>query len=316
MDVSDEGPLINENSNGLSHLLTEGEFNSVDAVGVDESSASNQGFLNAVELSTGSVGDYLENNTDSFNAESFDVGDNAVTFPSDSLNNVLSDGDSRLSDAAYKSGMETDADVTLVNTDHVIDLDADDDSKIEQLEGEIDHIDEAEEGTTIEEDAGDVVGSENVKLNIESDDIKLNEDSESVKPSKENHDTCNDESELAKPNYVSQHSKATEEDLTDDGHKVLVVKDSQSQPTIQTDDLESKSNDGSIKEVSSDVGGAEETEVVSEDELPTVEKPSVKDAENVSDDELPGPKPAELPADTEVSSLIMPALDCMTLGNL
>lgn len=48
------------------------------------------------------------------------------------------------------------------------------------------------------------------------------------------------------------------------------------------------------------VGGAEETEVVSEDELPEVQKPSVKDAENVSDDELPGPKPAELPADTEV----------------
>lgn len=48
------------------------------------------------------------------------------------------------------------------------------------------------------------------------------------------------------------------------------------------------------------MGGAEETEVVSEDELPTVQKPSVKDAENVSDDELPGPKPAELPADTEV----------------
>lgn len=40
--------------------------------------------------------------------------------------------------------------------------------------------------------------------------------------------------------------------------------------------------------------------MVSEDELPVVQKPSVKDAENVSDDELPGPKPAELPADTEV----------------
>lgn len=39
---------------------------------------------------------------------------------------------------------------------------------------------------------------------------------------------------------------------------------------------------------------------MSEDELPAVQKPSVKDAENVSDDELPGPKPAELPADTEV----------------
>lgn len=96
---TDEGPLINENSNGLSHLLTETEFNSVDAVIVDESSASNQGFLNAVELSAGSVGDYLENNTDGFDANSFDVGDNAVNFQSDSLNNVLSDSDSRLSNS-------------------------------------------------------------------------------------------------------------------------------------------------------------------------------------------------------------------------
>lgn len=96
---TDEGPLINENSNGLSHLLTDGEFNSVDAAVVDESSTSNQAFLNAVELSTGSVGDYLDNNTGGFNTDSFDVGDNAVNFPSDSLNNVLSDGDSRLSDA-------------------------------------------------------------------------------------------------------------------------------------------------------------------------------------------------------------------------
>lgn len=97
---TDEGPLINENSNGLSHLLTDGEFNSVDAA-VDESSTSNQAFLNAVELSTGSVGDYLDNNTEGFNTDSFDVGDNAVNFPSDSLNNVLSDGDSRLS-ATYR----------------------------------------------------------------------------------------------------------------------------------------------------------------------------------------------------------------------
>lgn len=52
--------------------------------------------------------------------------------------------------------------------------------------------------------------------------------------------------------------------------------------------------------VNAQVGSAEETEVVSEDELPVIQKPSVKDAENVSDDELPGPKPAELPADTEV----------------
>lgn len=100
---TDEGHLINENSNGLSHLLTEGEFNSVDAVGVDESSASNQGFLNAVELSTGSVSDYLDNNS-GFNEHSFDVGDNAVTFPNENLNNVLSDGDSHdIMSSVFKS---------------------------------------------------------------------------------------------------------------------------------------------------------------------------------------------------------------------
>lgn len=110
---TDEGPLINENSNGLSHLLTESEFNSVDAVVADESSVSNQAFLNAVELSTGSVGDYLENNTDDFNSHAFDVGDNAVTFPSESMNNVLTDGDSLLSDSvAYKAASDTDGDVT------------------------------------------------------------------------------------------------------------------------------------------------------------------------------------------------------------
>lgn len=108
---TDEGPLINENSNGLSHLLTEGEFSSVEAA-VDESSTSNQGFLNAVELSAGSVGDYLDNNTDGFNTHPFDVGDNAVTFPSDSLNNVLTDGDSLLSDTAFKTHSDTDGDVT------------------------------------------------------------------------------------------------------------------------------------------------------------------------------------------------------------
>lgn len=107
---TDEGPLINENSNGLSHLLTEGEFNSVEAA-VDDTSTSNQGFLNAVELSAGSVGDYLDNNTDGFTTDHFDVGDNAVTFPSDSLNNVLTDGDSLLSDTAYKATSDTDGDV-------------------------------------------------------------------------------------------------------------------------------------------------------------------------------------------------------------
>lgn len=108
---TDEGPLNNENSNDLSHLLTDGGFNSVDAVGVDESSTSNQAFLNAVELSAGSVGDYLDNNTEDFNTDSFDVGDNAVNFPSDSMNNMLSDGDSRLS-ATFKTTSNIDLELT------------------------------------------------------------------------------------------------------------------------------------------------------------------------------------------------------------
>lgn len=116
---TDEGPLINENSNGLSHLLTEGEFSSVDAGVVDESSISNQAFLNAVELSAGSVGDYLENNTTGFNGDSFDVGDNAVTFPSDALENELADGDSLLSDAPIYKYSETSTDPTerVIDTD-------------------------------------------------------------------------------------------------------------------------------------------------------------------------------------------------------
>lgn len=286
---TDEGPLINENSNGLSHLLTEGEFNSVDAVGVDESSASNQGFLNAVELSTGSVGDYLEDNRESFNAESFDVGDNAVTFPSDSLNNVLSDGDSRLSDVAYKTAVETDGDNTLVNNEsqQVIELD-DEDSKMDQQPER--HNVETEDVIPIEE----------------ADDVMHVQESERARPDEESEDAILNNYD-AKPDNVTtqkecQDAKPSEEIQANDGNEVANtnqdVKVSHTKTTTITDE-DSKSK-------TKEVGGAEETEVVSEDELPTVEKPSVKDAENVSDDELPGPKPAELPADTEVSNLIFP----------
>lgn len=121
---TDEGPLINENSNGLSHLLTEGEFNSVDTGVVDESSTSNQGFLNAVELSAGSVGDYLENNASRFSADNFDVGDNAVEFSNES-SNALTDGDSRLSEPGFKA----------VTSDI-------DDSKDEKVEVGSDNVDE------------------------------------------------------------------------------------------------------------------------------------------------------------------------------
>lgn len=53
---------------------------------------------------------------------------------------------------------------------------------------------------------------------------------------------------------------------------------------------------------SNDTRPEPDTEMVSDDELPTAVKPEVQDAEEVSDEELPGPKLAELPADTEVVS--------------
>lgn len=53
---------------------------------------------------------------------------------------------------------------------------------------------------------------------------------------------------------------------------------------------------------SNDTRPEPDTEMVSDDELPTPAKPKVQDTEEVSDDELPEPKLAELPADTEVVS--------------
>lgn len=149
---TDEGPLINENSNGLSHLLTDGEF-SVDAAVVDESSASNQAFLNAVELS-GSVGDYLDNNTVGFNTDSFDVGDNAVNFPSDSLNNVLSDGDTRLSDA-FKTTSDIDLDFS------------------ETQKSEIEPASEPDFNNVIENDLMSASCEDVVKHNIMNNDITM-----------------------------------------------------------------------------------------------------------------------------------------------
>lgn len=74
-------------------------------------------------------------------------------------------------------------------------------------------------------------------------------------------------------------------------------------------DLDSKTSasDNAIVDDFQNGHGSEETidqdtEMVSEDELPQVEQPQVEDAEEVSDDELPGPSLAELPADTEVVS--------------
>ncbi|XP_049877646.1 pre-mRNA-processing factor 39 isoform X2 [Pectinophora gossypiella] len=291
---TDEGPLINENSNGLSHLLTETEFNSVDAVAVDESSVSNQGFLNAVELSAGSVGDYLENNTDGFNTDSFDVGDNAVTFPSDSLNNVLSDGDSRLSDTAFKMSDTDGTDSQMKSNDFEISEMSNDtgfpapaeDSVAADDSAQAEDISLIEENPPVEESAPVDAQAED---SAQVDDITLIEDSlpaEESAPVEESgpvEDSALIEDSAPKGDGASDGASAKTADESTAGGDVKVTQEITDTP-------------------SNNVGCAEETEVVSEDELPIVQKPSIQDAENVSDDELPGPKPAELPADTEVVS--------------
>ncbi|XP_063539167.1 pre-mRNA-processing factor 39 [Cydia strobilella] len=318
---TDEGPLINENSNGLSHLLTEGEFNSVDAVGVDESSTSNPGFLNAVEFSAGSVGDYLVNNTDGFNTElnSFDVGDNAVTFAGDSLNHVLSDGDSHLSDG-YKTVSDTDGD--LLGTSAKMDMD----NEISEISNDIaeDTLDKTDEDNAIHEiessnDAGITLDADEGTANVEAiktvnetptdqeEPVLPVEEVEQVTSSKEAAEVEEEKQEAQETREVAPQAVTelleTEETKTEESSEKKPEESSekkteQSSEKKEADDVE-MATEKSIPEVSR---GAEETEVVSEDELPAVEKPSVKDAENVSDDELPGPKPAELPADTEVVS--------------
>ncbi|OWR43072.1 putative PRP39 pre-mRNA processing factor 39 protein [Danaus plexippus plexippus] len=271
---TDEGPLINENSNGLSHLLTDGEFNSVDAAVVDESSTSNQAFLNAVELSTGSVGDYLDNNTGGFNTDSFDVGDNAVNFPSDSLNNVLSDGDSRLSDA-FKT------------TPNDIDL-TENQKTVSQLELDMELTQDTSNETRSNQDFNmSSFNERNDTLPSDQDNTNDTLVEQSVKKSRKKRRSSKDEDDNKKNQNSNDRNRLSE----------------RKQDSV-SDNTQGNSQDSSYgrSKEKVKVGSAEETEVVSEDELPVIQKPSVKDAENVSDDELPGPKPAELPADTEVVS--------------
>ncbi|KAJ8723916.1 hypothetical protein PYW07_007896 [Mythimna separata] len=291
---TDEGPLINENSNGLSHLLTEGEFNSVEAA-VDDTSTSNQGFLNAVELSAGSVGDYLDNNTDGFHADPFDVGDNAVTFPSDSLNNVLTDGDSLLSDTAYKATSDTDGDVTesqkaTVDTDFEVSEISDagfsmpaDDMTQPKTDDSGDHVAEVKVEPEVEAAVEPTVEPDNTPA-VKTEQTSM-ETEEHISPVKK------EPAELKETVQEEKEEVPKEQSVTNDS----TVKSEISESVVKEE------NATPTKKVNK-VGSAEETEVVSEDELPEVQKPSIKDAENVSDDELPGPKPAELPADTEVVS--------------
>lgn len=228
----DEGPLLNENSNGLSHLLTEGEFNSVDAVMVDESSTSNQGFLNAVELSGGSVGDYLDNN-DGFNAESFVVGDNANTFPSDSLNHGLSDGDSHLSDGPFKTNaIDTESEVMesqapQLSTDNELES---------EVSNDVNHVAHADE--SVEDSQQDAAFSEaDVSMDAVLEDNLIESDeaqTESLDNHKMEEDQVNDVDKIESQEEPSQ-DEVLENHKTDDND---AAKD------VSTEEL---SQDGAIK---------------------------------------------------------------------
>nr|XP_026494255.1 pre-mRNA-processing factor 39 isoform X1 [Vanessa tameamea] len=290
---TDEGPLINENSNGLSHLLTDGEF-SVDAVVVDESSASNQAFLNAVELSAGSVGDYLDNNTVGFNTDSFDVGDNAVNFPSDSMNNVLSDGDTRLSDT-FKTTSDTDLDLSEA-------------PKTETEPPSEPDLNNEIESEAISASSEDVIKHNDITMETTQDnnDEITNDIPEKVNSS-EDESSKQLEKKSSEDEILFSNNKIPDMQENVTREKEVKLEDSAASKIDLNENTEEQQQFTKLqpdieKEENKKVGGAEETEVVSEDELPAVQKPSVKDAENVSDDELPGPKPAELPADTEVVS--------------
>ncbi|CAF4911516.1 unnamed protein product [Pieris macdunnoughi] len=282
---TDESPLINENSNGLSHLLTDGEFSGVDAA-VDESSVSNQGFLNAVELSAGSVGDYLESNAEGYNTDSFDVGDMAVNFPTDSM-----DADSRLS-AAFKLNdyNESDSkqnDNEMSNGEYPVH----ESMEINDVDNSEDNSKGCDKTESSNQNGKTVCSTTKDVIPVTSNDIA------------ESYDTDVDGSQTKQEAEFQETGPASK--MCENSSKDKPKPEKSAQPD---DEAKQKEKVKQVKTVeqdedgSSKIGGAEETEVVSEDELPVVEKPSVKDAENVSDDELPGPKPAELPADTEVVS--------------
>ncbi|KAL0869121.1 hypothetical protein ABMA27_007420 [Loxostege sticticalis] len=246
---TDEGPLINENSNGLSHLLTEGEFNSVDAVPVDESSASNQ--------------ESEKNKMDTdFEQESLSEMSNDVNLEKvqETLDKMVDD--SATGDGKIAESIEATNDSTVENETEAVQSNKED-KILTDVESRNININELEKVAEVQQAAVKTEPADN----IETPEIKQPTDEKpSVEIKKEIKDEAND--------TVDQNLKEDKKDVK----------------------LEIK------KEIKTEVGGAEETEVVSEDELPTVQKPSVKDAENVSDDELPGPKPADLPADTEVVS--------------
>ncbi|CAH0594248.1 unnamed protein product [Chrysodeixis includens] len=236
---TDEGPLINENSNGLSHLLTEGEFNSVEAA-VDESSTSNQESQKA---------------TVDTDFEVSEISDAGYSMPADDMTQTKTDGSA--GDAAESVGIKVEK---------------------EAMETPPEKMEES--------------SNDEITISIKEEAFYQNNTQDVKNEKHDSEDRKQDIKDIPKAviktdiDVKEEHAVKTEVKLENAAETGAVVKEETATPT-------KKSNK---------VGGAEETEVVSEDELPEVQKPSIKDAENVSDDELPGPKPAELPADTEVVS--------------
>ncbi|CAH2983398.1 unnamed protein product [Chilo suppressalis] len=297
---TDEGPLINENSNGLSHLLTEGEFNSVDAVVADESSASNQGFLNAVELSAGSVGDYLNNKPDSFNGDSFDVGDNAITFPSDSLSNVLSDGDSMQGDVVYKqTAFDTDGDVAecekpKMETDF-------DQEPVSELSNDVtsEHIDDPSNKMDDDSVTGDLKFSESTNNSMMANEATLDREDDIFESTREfeeySHKNEEQVIEEEKTEEVIDEEK-TEKTPQESEEAEIITNAAKEEQVVKEDKMETETKPPLITEA---VAAEEEVPVevteLSQNEVAdivkaTEEKESKKMEEVVSEDELPTSK--------------------------
>ncbi|XP_028159594.1 pre-mRNA-processing factor 39-like, partial [Ostrinia furnacalis] len=255
---TDEGPLINENSNGLSHLLTEGEFNSVDAVVADESSTSNQ--------------DSQKTKMDTdFEQESISEMSNDVNSERVEEIPAKMDDESATGDDKFAENLEATNDSTLEQDTEAVQNDT---------------LDEASETAQLE-----IPESNKLEKNQQADQVVV----------KSEPDTENPESPLKEKLSIQ-----IKKEIKDEDDDYMDQKPKEELKELKDGSVDQKLKDelkvDIKKEIKTEGGGAEETEVVSEDELPTVQKPSVKDAENVSDDELPGPKPADLPADTEVVS--------------
>ncbi|CAG9759691.1 unnamed protein product [Ceutorhynchus assimilis] len=106
------------------------------------------------------------------------------------------------------------------------------------------------------------------------------------------------------------HQEEKQENGLAQDMEAIDVKENTDDVKAKTDDVKEntdgvKKDSDEVKENSDDAKKEEkidETECISDDELPAPPVEKVPETEEVSDEELPGPKLAELPADTEVVS--------------